>query len=42
MDFDSGHGTGKTQQQRVVDRDYELRFLMNALGVDQAAGSGNR
>ena len=33
MDFDSGHGTGKTQQQRVVDRDYELRFLMNALGM---------
>jgi len=37
MDFDSGHGTGKTQQQRVVDRDYELRFLMNALGM---AGNG--
>ena len=33
MDFDSGHGTGKTQQQRVIDRDYELRFLMHALGV---------
>ncbi|MGE5169297.1 MAG: prolyl oligopeptidase family serine peptidase [Rudaea sp.] len=33
MDFDSGHGTGKTQQQRVVDRDYELRFLMRALGM---------
>jgi prolyl oligopeptidase len=32
MDFDSGHGTGKTQQQRVIDRDYELRFLMHALG----------
>jgi hypothetical protein len=33
MDFDSGHGIGKSQQQRVVDRDYELRFLMRALGV---------
>ena len=33
MDFDSGHGTGKTQQQRVVDRDYELRFLMRSLGM---------
>jgi prolyl oligopeptidase len=33
MDFDSGHGAGKTQQQRVIDRDYELRFLLNALGV---------
>jgi len=31
MDFDSGHGIGKTQQQRVVDRDYELRFLMAML-----------
>src|SRR2546425_8781354 len=33
MDFDSGHGTGKTNQQRVVDRDYELRFLMRVLGM---------
>jgi prolyl oligopeptidase len=33
MDFDSGHGTGKTQQQRVIDRDYMLRFLMRALGM---------
>jgi prolyl oligopeptidase len=33
MDFDSGHGTGKTQQQRVIDRDYVLRFLMRALGM---------
>jgi prolyl oligopeptidase len=32
MDFDSGHGTGKTQQQRVIDRDYELRFLIQATG----------
>jgi prolyl oligopeptidase len=36
VDFDSGHGTGKTQQQRVVDRDYELRFVMNALGMNAA------
>jgi len=35
MDFESGHGTGKTQQQRVVDRDYELRFVMNALSMKQ-------
>ncbi len=33
IDFDSGHGTGKTNQQRVVDRDYELRFLMSVLDV---------
>jgi len=41
MDFDSGHGRGKTQQQRVVDRDYELRFVMAALGMnggDQGPG----
>ncbi len=40
MDFDSGHGTGKTNQQRVVDRDYELRFVMNALGMNGAAAAG--
>jgi prolyl oligopeptidase len=37
MDFDSGHGSGKSNQQRVVDRDYELRFLMNALGMSAPA-----
>jgi len=36
VDFDSGHGTGKSNQQRIVDRDYELRFLMNALGMNGA------
>ena len=35
MDFDSGHGIGKTQQQRVVDRDYEMRFLMGMLGMGE-------
>ena len=39
MDFDSGHGTGKTTQQRVVDRDYELRFVMNALGMNKGAAA---
>ena len=39
MDFDSGHGIGKTTQQRVVDRDYELRFVMNALGMNGAAAA---
>jgi prolyl oligopeptidase len=39
MDFDSGHGSGKTNQQRVIDRDYELRFLMNALGMNAPAAS---
>ena len=42
MDFDSGHGTGKTQQQRVIDRDYELRFLFAALQVSGSQVSGIR
>jgi prolyl oligopeptidase len=41
IDFDSGHGTGKTQQQRVIDRDYELRFLMNALQVSDIKDQGS-
>ncbi len=44
MDFDTGHGVGKTQQQRVIDRDYELRFLIDALGAsgDRGQVTGNR
>jgi len=41
MDFDSGHGIGKSQQQRVVDRDYELRFLMGALQVSGNSNQGS-
>jgi prolyl oligopeptidase len=41
MDFDSGHGSGKSNQQRVIDRDYELRFLMNALGMNAPDKVGN-
>jgi hypothetical protein len=37
--IDSGHGAGKTNQQRIVDQDYELRFLMNALGMNSPAPS---
>ena len=33
MDFDSGHGYGKSRRQTIDDRDYELRFVMNALGM---------
>jgi prolyl oligopeptidase len=36
MDFDSGHGFGKSRRQTIDDRDYELRFLMNALGMNAA------
>jgi len=38
---DSGHGIGKSQQQRVVDRDYELRFLMGALQVSGNSDQGS-
>jgi prolyl oligopeptidase len=33
VDFDSGHGYGKSRRQTIDDRDYELRFVMNALGM---------
>ncbi len=42
MDFDSGHGSGKTNQQRVIDRDYELRFLMNALGMNAPVATAEK
>lgn len=37
MDFDSGHGYGKSRQKVIEDRDYELRFLMHALGMGEPA-----
>lgn len=42
MDFDTGHGVSRTQQQRVID--YELRFLTDALGAsgDRSQVTGNR
>jgi prolyl oligopeptidase len=33
MDFDSGHGYGKPRDKVIRDREYELRFLMHALGM---------
>jgi len=36
MDFDSGHGFGKSRRKVIEDKDYELRFLMNALGMNGA------
>jgi len=33
MDFDSGHGFGKSRQKIIEDRELELRFLMHALGM---------
>lgn len=39
MDFDAGHGTGKTTQQRIDDYEYQMRFIMNVLGMNAAAGA---
>jgi len=36
MDFDSGHGFGKSRKSIIDDREVELRFLMNALGMNKA------
>ena len=33
MDFDSGHGSGKSTEQQITDLEYQMRFVMNALGV---------
>ena len=33
MDFDSGHGYGKSKEQVIRDREYELRFVMRQLGI---------
>ena len=33
MDFDSGHGYGKSRRKVIGDREIELRFLMRALGM---------
>jgi prolyl oligopeptidase len=33
MDFDSGHGFGKSRRKIIDDRELELRFLMHALGM---------
>jgi prolyl oligopeptidase len=39
MDFDAGHGTGKTTQQRIDDYEYQMRFVMNVLGMNAAAAA---
>lgn len=33
MDFDSGHGYGKSRRKIIDDRELELRFVMHALGI---------
>jgi prolyl oligopeptidase len=37
MDFDSGHGYGKARAKVIEDRDFQLRFLMSQLGMNDAA-----
>ncbi|MFK7971874.1 MAG: prolyl oligopeptidase family serine peptidase, partial [Bacteroidia bacterium] len=33
MDYDSGHGSGKSTDQQITDLEYQMRFLMHALGM---------
>ncbi len=33
MDFDSGHGSGKSTEQMIDDMDFQYRFLLGELGV---------
>ncbi len=34
MDFDSGHGSGKSTEQTIFDLEFRMRFIMGALGVE--------
>lgn len=36
MDFDSGHGSGKSTEQTIIDLEFRMRFVMGALGMDVA------
>ncbi len=40
VDFESGHGTGKSTEQQVFDQEVRWRFFMNLLGMNAAAPSG--
>ena len=33
MDYDSGHGSGKSTEQQIIDIDLRFRFFMNELGM---------
>jgi prolyl oligopeptidase len=33
MDYDSGHGSGKSTEQQITDLEYQMRFVMGALGM---------
>ncbi|MEZ4688523.1 MAG: prolyl oligopeptidase family serine peptidase [Bacteroidia bacterium] len=34
MDYDSGHGSGKSTEQQITDLEYQMRFVMRALGME--------
>jgi len=34
MDFDSGHGSGKSTEQTIYDLEFRMRFVMSALEMD--------
>lgn len=34
MDYDSGHGSGKSTEQQIKDMDLQYRFIMNELGMN--------
>jgi len=33
MDYDSGHGSGKSTEQTIADLEFQYRFIMNQLGM---------
>lgn len=33
MDYDSGHGSGKSTEQQINDMEFQLRFIMRSLGM---------
>ncbi len=39
IDFESGHGTGKSTEQQVFDQEIRWRFFMNLLGMNGPGGT---
>ena len=33
IDFESGHGSGKSTQQLIDDQEFQWRFMMNLAGI---------
>jgi prolyl oligopeptidase len=36
MDFDSGHGSGKSTEQTINDLEFQMRFIMRSIGMEQS------